>query len=159
MSNTDSESKLPRAARSPIALEDCGLSATAELLGDRWTLLILRSVFYGVRRFADIKEDIAVPGSTLSSRIRRLLDAGLLEEHPYRDGNARTRNEYCLTPAGESLQTVLMALMAWGDRYLRNEPSKLAAVTRNGREELRLAFVDKTGRAVDAADIDFALRP
>ncbi len=133
-------------------------SATAELLGDRWTLLILRSVFYGVRRFADIKADISIPGSTLSARIKRLVDAGLLEEHPYRDGTARTRYEYFLTDAGKSLQLVLIALMDWGDKHLRDQPSELVTIARDSGEELTLAFVDKKGHAVAPDQIDFRMR-
>lgn len=158
MSNSDSKAPVLRLTRSPIALEDCGLSATAELIGDRWTLLILRSVFYGVRRFADIKDDISVPGSTLSSRIKRLVEEGVLEERSYRDGSARARNEYHLTAVGESLQTVLMTLMAWGDTNLRHKPSKLAVVSKATGADLTLAFVDESGQAVAEEDVDFALR-
>lgn len=158
MSNTELGVVATRMTRSPIALKDCGLSATAELIGDRWTLLVLRSIFYGVRRFADIKEDISVPGSTLSSRIKRLVDANVLEERSYRDGSARTRNEYYLTEVGERLQNVLMTLMEWGDRNLRQEPSKLVAVSKVSGDELRLAFVDRQGQAVSADDVDFVVR-
>lgn len=158
MSNSDKNNNSVRPVRSPVELKDCGLSATAELIGDRWTLLVLRSVFYGVCRFADIKADIAVPGSTLSNRLRRLVDAGLLDELPYRDGSARTRIEYGLTPAGETLRVVLMAMMDWGDKNLRRAPSQLRVVSRVTGEELELSYVDKSGRRVEREDIDFMIR-
>lgn len=149
---------MTRISKSPVALESCGLAATAKLLGDRWTLLILRSVFYGVRRFADIKTDIAVPGSTLSARLKKLIDAGLLEERSYRDGNARTRKEYGLSPAGESLKMILVALMDWGDEHLRKGPAQLIPVARSTGQELEIAFVDRRGRAVNVENVDFKLR-
>ena len=159
MSNPDTPGESARLTRSPINLEDCGLSATAELIGDRWTLLVLRSIFYGVCRFADIKADIGIPGSTLSNRLRMLIDAGLLDEHPYRDGNARSRVEYRLTPEGQTLRNVLMAMMNWGDRNLRRKEAMLRVVSKTTGEELELGWVDKRGRRVDAADIDYVIRP
>ncbi len=158
MSNPDAESTPSVRPRSPVALEDCGLAAAAELIGDRWTLLVLRSIFYGVCRFADIKADIGVPGSTLSSRLKQLVSWGLLEELPYREGGARTRSEYHLTTAGEELRIALLAMMSWGDQYLRHDASRLVAVSRTSGEELKLAYVDGDGHEVDRSELDFALR-
>ena len=157
MSNTGAQSALPTIASSPIALDDCGLTAVASLLGDRWTLLVLRSVFYGVRRFADIKADTGAPGSSLSTRLKRLVASGLLEERPYQDGAARTRNEYHLTPRAESLQMVLMVLMQWGDQHLREAPSQLEVVSLKTGEFLRLAWVDDQGREVLPDDTTYRL--
>lgn len=157
MSNSDSPETLLRLKNSPIALEDCGLTATALLLGDRWTLLLLRSLFYGVRRFADIKADIAIPSSTLSDRLKRLIDNDLLEEHPYRDGSSRTRHEYVLTPEGESLQIVLMTLMSWGDQHLRQQSSKLTMVSKNTGTRVNVAFVDEAGTVLEPDDIEFRI--
>src|SRR3981189_2447821 len=87
-----------------------------ELVGERWTLLILREAFFGVRRFGQFVRNLNIPRPTLSSRLRSLLDAGLLEGVPYaRDPD---RHEYRLTAAGRDLFPAIVALMRWGDTQL-----------------------------------------
>ncbi|HEX7426886.1 MAG TPA: helix-turn-helix domain-containing protein [Mycobacterium sp.] len=87
-----------------------------ELVGERWTLLILREAFFGVRRFGQLARNLNIPRPTLSSRLRTLVDAGLLERVPYsRDPE---RHEYRLTDAGRDLFGAIVALMRWGDEYL-----------------------------------------
>jgi len=86
------------------------------LVGERWTLLILREAFFGVRRFGQLARNLDIPRPTLSSRLRKLVDAGLLERVLYaRDPN---RHEYRLTAAGRDLFPAIVALMRWGDAYL-----------------------------------------
>src|ERR1700736_2024260 len=87
-----------------------------ELVGERWTLLILREAFFGVRRFGQFARNLSIPRPTLSSRLRSLVDAGLLERVPYaRDPD---RSEYRLTPSGRDLFPAIVALMRWGDEHL-----------------------------------------
>jgi DNA-binding HxlR family transcriptional regulator len=86
------------------------------LVGERWTLLILREAFFGVRRFGQLARNINIPRPTLSSRLRTLVDAGLLERVPYARGPDRC--EYRLTPAGRDLFPAIVALMRWGDMHL-----------------------------------------
>ena len=89
---------------------------TLGLVGERWTLLILREAFFGVRRFGQLARNLAIPRPTLSSRLRTLVDAGLLERVPYaRDPD---RHEYRLTDAGRDLFPAIVALMRWGDTHL-----------------------------------------
>jgi DNA-binding HxlR family transcriptional regulator len=86
------------------------------LVGERWTLLILREAFFGVRRFGQLARNLGIPRPTLSSRLRTLVEAGLLERAPYaRDPD---RFEYTLTPAGRDLFPAIVALMQWGDEHL-----------------------------------------
>jgi DNA-binding HxlR family transcriptional regulator len=86
-----------------------------ELVGERWTLLILREAFFGVRRFGQLARNLNIPRPTLSSRLRTLVDAGLLERVPYaRDPD---RHEYRLTDAGRDLFPAIVALMRWGDAH------------------------------------------
>jgi DNA-binding HxlR family transcriptional regulator len=86
------------------------------LVGERWTLLILREAFFGVRRFGQLARNLKIPRPTLSSRLRTLVDAGLLERVPYaRDPD---RHEYRLTAAGRDLFPAIVALMRWGDAHL-----------------------------------------
>ena len=86
------------------------------LLGERWTLLILREAFFGVRRYGQLARNLNIPRPTLSSRLRTLVDAGLLERVPYaRDPD---RYEYRLTDAGRDLFPAIVTLMRWGDEHL-----------------------------------------
>src|SRR2546422_4519099 len=86
------------------------------LVGERWTLLILREAFFGVRRFGQLARNLDIPRPTLSSRLRSLVDAGLLERVRY--ARNPDRHEYRLTDAGRDLFPAIVALMRWGDTHL-----------------------------------------
>src|ERR1700693_3779271 len=87
-----------------------------ELVGERWTLLILREAFFGVRRFGQLARNLIIPRPTLSSRLRMLVDAGLLERVPY--SLEPERYEYRLTDSGRDLFGAIVVLMRWGDEHL-----------------------------------------
>ncbi len=94
---------------------DCSIAATLAIIGDRWTLLILRNVFRGVRRFGLIQQDLGIAKNLLADRLAKLVDHGVLERVPYQ--NRPVRHEYRLTAKGADLSTALIALMGWGDRW------------------------------------------
>jgi DNA-binding HxlR family transcriptional regulator len=94
----------------------CSIARTLELVGERWTLLALREVFLGVRRFDAIQRNTGAPRDVLSARLHKLLEVGLLERRQYQDRPARF--EYRLTEAGRDLLPVLLTLMDWGDKHL-----------------------------------------
>jgi DNA-binding HxlR family transcriptional regulator len=98
------------------ATRPCPIGRAGDLLGDRWTLLILRDATNGITRFDGFKENLGIADNILAVRLRRLVDAGVLVKVPYRDGN-RTRHEYLLTQAGADLLPLLRALADWGTRY------------------------------------------
>jgi DNA-binding HxlR family transcriptional regulator len=104
-----------------LAEQDCSIARPAALLGDRWTLVILRQSFQGVKRFEDFQSTLGISRSLLSERLGRLVDAGVLRREPYKD-EVRTRDRYRLTEMGLDLYPVLIALRDWGDRYLRDGP-------------------------------------
>lgn len=94
----------------------CPIGRAADVLGDRWTLLILRNATMGTSRFDDFKSDLGIADNILSARLGRLVDAGLMAKVPYRD-NGRSRYEYRLTAAGADVLPLLHALAAWGQRH------------------------------------------
>ena len=106
----------------PVALEwstdGCTIERTTEVIGDRWSLLILREVFSGIRRFAQLTVRTAIPRQVLTERLDRLIENGVLRREPYQDPGQRKRYEYRLTDRGIDLYPVLVALQQWGDRYL-----------------------------------------
>src|SRR5436190_18756444 len=104
----------PLIRRSPVAMRDCNLARSFELIGDRWTLLILRSALYGVRRFDDFQADLDVPRSVLSNRLAALVESGIMERREYRERGQRARVEYPLTKMGRGLSLPCLAMPAWG---------------------------------------------
>jgi DNA-binding HxlR family transcriptional regulator len=93
----------------------CSVAGALEVVGERWSLLIVREVMLGVRRFDDIQADLGIARNVLQTRLTRLVELGVLERHPY---HARpTRHEYRLTDKGLDLWPTLVSLMQWGDRY------------------------------------------
>lgn len=93
----------------------CSINATLSVIGDRWTILILRDLFRGVRRFEQLREDLGIAKNILSDRLNKLNNAGILTQRPYQ--NNPVRNEYFLTTKGKDLSPSLIALMHWGDKW------------------------------------------
>jgi DNA-binding HxlR family transcriptional regulator len=94
---------------------DCSIARTLEVVGERWSLLILRDAFYGIRRFEDFQRDLGIARNILTDRLQALVDRGVLERRPYEDRPPRF--EYRLTEKGRDLLPVLLAMMRWGDRW------------------------------------------
>jgi DNA-binding HxlR family transcriptional regulator len=94
-----------------------------DVLGDRWTLLIIRHATMGVTRFENFRTELGIADNILSNRLARLVDAGVLVRMPYRD-RQRTRHEYRLTTAGADVLGVLHALAGWGHEHTK--PSRQA---------------------------------
>jgi DNA-binding HxlR family transcriptional regulator len=97
--------------------DNCSIARTLDIVGEKWTLLVLREAFYGVRRFADFHEALGCARNILSSRLKRLVDEGILVPQPYREPGSRPRTEYRLTEKGIDLFPAIIALMQWGDRW------------------------------------------
>src|SRR4051812_278746 len=98
--------------------QNCTIGRALDILADRWSFLVVREVFQGIRRFDDLTVRTGIPRTVLTDRLRRLVEAGILRREPYREPGARSRSEYRLTEMGLDLYPVLLALQAWGDRYL-----------------------------------------
>ena len=92
------------------------VARTLAIIGDRWTMLILRDVFRGCHRFGELRHELGIARPVLSSRLTKLVGAGILERVPYQE--PPPRYEYRLTPMGIELSPALVALMRWGDRWL-----------------------------------------
>lgn len=112
------------------------------IVGDHWSLCVLQETFYGITRFADIRNRIDIASNILSNRLARLVKYGLLEQKPYRDANNRTRYEYQLTSSGAELFPALFALVQWGERHLSTNETKILHVAchQEVRVEVRCAF-------------------
>lgn len=142
-----------------ITSQWCGLALASEALGDRWVLLIIREAFYGVTRFEQFLADLGAPRAVLSQRLVDLVDKGILQRLPYREAGSRTRHEYKLTTMGEDLGVALMALLEWGDRYIRCSNSPVELVEKATGKPLYVCLATKEGRVVGKNDAELRARP
>ncbi|HEY3492903.1 MAG TPA: helix-turn-helix domain-containing protein [Solirubrobacterales bacterium] len=94
---------------------DCSVAKALEVIGERWSLLIVRSVMHGNRRFGEMQEQLGIARNVLSARLQRLVDEEILERRAYQE--SPPRYEYFLTEKGLDLWPALIALLSWGDRY------------------------------------------
>jgi DNA-binding HxlR family transcriptional regulator len=97
----------------------CSIARTMDMLGDGWTAVVLREAFYGVRRFDDFQAMLSIPRNTLTDRLNRLVDEGLLAKRLYDE--RPQRYEYVLTRKGVDFFPVLAAMASWGDRWLAGD--------------------------------------
>lgn len=135
----------------------CPIARSLDVLGEKWTLMIVRDALAGTTRFSEFQASLGVPRDVLASRLDTLVDGGVLVRRPYKPETGRTRDEYILTDAGQELSLVLLAL---GDWAMRNRPSS---------ESPTLEFVESgTGRPLRPAAVvgdrvvptaDIAVRP
>lgn len=100
------------------SVDTCTIGRAMAVLGEKWTVVVLREVFNGVRRFDDMRVRTGIPRQVLANRLASMVDNGLLRREPYREPGARERHEYRLTPKGFDIYPVLIAVKGWGDRYL-----------------------------------------
>ncbi|MEW1906155.1 helix-turn-helix domain-containing protein [Streptomyces sp. NPDC086147] len=94
----------------------CSVARVTDLLGDWWTPLVLREAFYGTRRFEDFQSELGIARATLAERLRRLVELDIMARRAYQE--QPLRHEYVLTEKGQDFFGVLMAMAAWGDRWL-----------------------------------------
>jgi DNA-binding HxlR family transcriptional regulator len=94
---------------------NCSIARTLEVLGDRWTLLVVRNLLVGTTRFDDFQRRLEIAPNVLADRLNRLVDEGIVERHRYQEHPVRY--EYCITDKGRDLWGVLAAMVEWGDRY------------------------------------------
>jgi DNA-binding HxlR family transcriptional regulator len=101
-----------------FSTENCTIGRAMEVLGERWTFVVLREVFNGIRRFDDMRRHTGIPRQVLTNRLALLVDQDVLRREPYRESGQRERHEYRLTEKGFALFPVMVAIAQWGDRYL-----------------------------------------
>jgi DNA-binding HxlR family transcriptional regulator len=97
------------------ATQNCSIARTLELVGERWTMLIVRELFMGTSRFDDFQRSLGIARNVLQTRLERLIDAGIVEREPYQE--RPPRYDYRLTEKGRGLWPTMVAMLKWGDRY------------------------------------------
>jgi DNA-binding HxlR family transcriptional regulator len=129
---------------------NCSIAQTLEVIGEWWTLLILRDAFLGVRRFDDFVERLGIARNVLTDRLETLVDAGVLERRPYDE--ARGRYDYVLTSKGRAVWPVMTALRQWGDEWILGKGNEPLLIEHRdcGHVATALMTCDACGEQLDA---------
>jgi DNA-binding HxlR family transcriptional regulator len=136
--------------------QNCSIAKTLEIVGERWTLLIVRDVFLGLRRFDQLHESLGIARNVLTDRLNRLVEEGILERVPYSE--RPVRYEYRLTPKGLELNVALTALRQWGDKHLGGKPPRLLR-TKADRKPVIAALVPKGSVVLRPEDVETVRGP
>ena len=129
--------------------DNCSIGRTLAVVGDRWSLLVLREVFNGVRRFDELHAQLGAARTVLTQRLDRLVGEGILERRPYREPGQRVRHEYRLTAKGRDLYWVLVALLQFGDTHLADAAGPALRIEhRDCGEPVRVQLVCAAGHEV-----------
>jgi DNA-binding HxlR family transcriptional regulator len=136
--------------------QNCSIARALELVGERWTLLIVRDALLGLRRFDEFQESLGVARNVLTDRLNRLVDGEILQRHTY--SQRPPRFEYRLTRKGRELAVPLLALMQWGDRHVSPKPPRIARRSSDHRR-VRAALVASDDTVVSPAAIELVTGP
>jgi len=120
--------------------QDCSIARALEIVGERWTLLIVRDAFLGRRRFDEFQQSLGISRNVLTERLGRLVDEGILERVRYQERPERF--EYRLTQKGRDLYLALAGLRQWGDQYLSETPPKVLRSKADGRPVIAALIPD-----------------
>ena len=129
----------------------CSVAGTLSVVGEKWSLLVLREAFFGVRRFADFQRVLGAPRAVLTDRLATLVEQGILRRVPYQAEGERQRHEYRLTEKGIDLYPTLVALMQWGDRYLADGDQPVELEHKDCGATVHLALVCDAGHELSGA--------
>jgi DNA-binding HxlR family transcriptional regulator len=137
--------------------DDCPIARSLDAIGDWWSMLIIRDALLGSRRFGELQKSLGLAKNILATRLRTLLDQGILTLAPASDGSAY--REYVLTPKGRGVFPILVALRQWSEEF-DDHPEDIATILvdkENGRPVRKLELYSQDGRLLRAADT--ALKP
>jgi DNA-binding HxlR family transcriptional regulator len=134
----------------------CSIARTLGVVGDRWTLLVLRDLVLGLHRFEQLLISLGVASNVLSDRLNRLVAEGILERVRYSERPERF--EYHLTKKGRELGVALIALMQWGDRYMSEKPPRIAR-RRSDKSRVSARLIARDGSVVTSDELELVPGP
>jgi DNA-binding HxlR family transcriptional regulator len=141
--------------RTELSTLRCSIARSLEVVGARWTLLIMRDALAGRTRFAEFRDSLGIAPDVLSERLTTLVEHGVMTKEPYQEPGSRQRFSYHLTPAGRDLLVVVGALQQWGDEHLpREEGPTMERRSRTDNALLHVGFIDPNGNEVDLKEVD-----
>jgi DNA-binding HxlR family transcriptional regulator len=135
-------------------LSQCSIAAAVEVVGERWSFLILRGAFNGLHHFEEFQSTLGIARNILSNRLTRLVEHDILKRDP--DPADRRRVAYRLTEKGKELLPVLISLRQWGERWVSGVPSNPVLVDRESRQPVApMAVRAADGRSLSLAELDW----
>uniref|UniRef100_A0A8H9YWC3 Helix-turn-helix transcriptional regulator n=1 Tax=Pseudomonas tritici TaxID=2745518 RepID=A0A8H9YWC3_9PSED len=139
--------------RTRLEESTCPVARSLDIIGDWWSLLIVRDALRGLKRFGEFQKSLGIAKNMLASRLKQLVEEGILVLQPASDGSAW--QEYVLTEKGRALQTVLVALSQWGNDFLfaDNEFGSVLVDAQNRRPLRRLTIISNDGRELSPDDV------
>jgi DNA-binding HxlR family transcriptional regulator len=138
-------SQVPLSNLSNIERERCSIVGALDAIGDTWSVLVLRQLFFGVHRFNEIQDGLGISRSVLTDRLNRLVEIGVIKPVPYQEPGHRVRNEYRLTRKGVGLLPLMVALMQWGDAHVNTGNPPVALYRKDTDEQVRLELRTDSG--------------
>ena len=141
----------------PVPIDRCGMAVAARMLMAKWTMLIVREAFYGVARFEDFLQDLDIPRSVLTTRLKQLVSDDILVRVPYQPEGARLRHGYVLTRKGHELGLVILALMQWGDQHVFDGKSAIRVTEKATKKDLKVALVPAEDPTPGLAEIEIVI--
>ena len=131
--------------RKPLGHMNCSIAQTLDVVGDPWTLLIVRDALFGTTRFDDFRRSLGIPRATLATRLDTLVEHGVMERRRYHE--RPERHEYVLTDKGRDLRRVMISLLQWGDTWSDLDPPPVTLVDLDTDEAIEPVYIDaRTGR-------------
>jgi DNA-binding HxlR family transcriptional regulator len=148
---------MSRAEQLREVFAECGIGAALEVVGERWSFLILRGAFNGLRHFEEFQTNLGIARNILSNRLGRLVEHGILRRDP--DPADRRKVTYRLTEKGRDLLPVLLSLRQWGERWISGQPSNPVLVDRYTRQPIAPMIVQSAdGRELSLRDMEWVDR-
>ena len=127
---------------------NCSIAHTLDVVGDPWTLLIVRDALFGVNRFDDFRRSLDIPRATLSSRLDTLVEHGVMERRQYQD--RPERHEYVLTEKGRDLRHVMVSMLQWGDEWSALPEPPVTLIDADTGDDIEPVYVDRrSGRPLE----------
>ncbi|MBR0894685.1 helix-turn-helix transcriptional regulator [Bradyrhizobium tropiciagri] len=145
--------------RTSLAGDSCPVARALDVFGDWWSLLIIRDASLGRRRFGEFQASLGLAKNILTTRLRTLVERGILKTVPASDGSAY--QEYVLTPKGHGIFPILVALRQWTEEF-DEHPDEIATIMvdrAKGKPVKKLALLSQDGRVLSATDTTLKLRP
>jgi len=136
--------------------QDCSIARALEIVGERWTLLIIRDAFLGLRRFDQFQESLGIARNVLTDRLGRLVEEGILDRVRYSE--RPQRYEYRLTTKGRDLAVTLAGLRQWGDKYLSDNPPRITR-RKSDKQPVIAAFVPQGANVLRPDELESVPAP
>jgi len=138
--------------RASLGHMNCSIAQTLDVVGDPWTLLIVRDALFGIKRFDDFRRSLGIPRATLTSRLDTLVEHGVMERRRYQD--RPERHEYVLTERGRDLRRVMVSMLQWGDKWSSLPEPPVTLIDADTGDEIEPVYVDRrSGRPLSELNV------